>query len=109
MATKAVGFKRANGTNGVALPIRIEFLMTRTELADALAYDMKGSQDGEPLPTLSRSRVLDIVRQTLRYAGESGQGCWSDYVSEVRYREIERWALATVERTLGDVFRAAGE
>lgn len=106
---RAVRITDSNGHKGVAVPLRLEFLLERAELETLLCYDEKDSDEDEPLPDLTRAQVIARVRSTLRYAGEQTPGYWSDYLSDDRADEIHKWAETTIERCFGDMLRAAGE
>lgn len=97
-------------SGGVAIAFRVEFLLTREELISALLWNQRNLAN-EPMPPLSSTRVVAIIRETLRNDGELMIGYWSDSYSEHQAEIWYAWASALVDATFGsalDVARAGG-
>lgn len=93
----------------LAIPLRVEYLLTRSEMVILLCYTQKdrtGDVDG-PLPRLSRADVITSIKSTLYTAGTENPGYWSDYTSERDTAAIAAWAEETVERHFGHMFAHA--
>ena len=89
-----------------AIPIRIEHLITQDEMVTILAYSERYHSPGEPLPTLTRSSAMQLVRGVLADHGEADLWTWSDTMSERRADEVRQWATETVERLFGTIYAA---
>jgi hypothetical protein len=92
-------------TNGeTAIPVRIEFLMVRDDLINALAWDVRHTEVDE-LPELNRAQAVERVRFVLQEAGLVNLGYWHDHAIG-REERIGKWAKATVDRTFGPLLDA---
>lgn len=97
--------KLANGQQ--ALPIRIEFLLTKRELVDALCWAVKDEDDPADWPDLTKRQVVERVRAALRESGDA-LSLWADEENVHRVKAIEAWARPLIERTFSSAFEAAG-
>lgn len=91
-------------TNGQqALPIRIEFLLTKRELIDALCWTVKDEEDSDEWPTLSARQVVQQVRTALRENGDT-LSLWFEGERRDRIEAVEAWAKPLIERAFGSAF-----
>lgn len=91
-------------TNGYqALPIRIEFLLTRRDLVDALCWSVKDEDDPADWPRLTARQVTERIRAALRENGEA-LSLWADEEHIRRAEAIEAWADPLIEQTFGAAF-----
>lgn len=87
-------------TNGArAIPVRIEFFLTREDLVDALAYDRRHDGD-EDLPELSKTQVVTAVRDTLASAGDQTYHYWVDYAVH-HEQKLRSWAERHIDQVYG--------
>lgn len=103
---RAVWIANTNGSRDVAIPFRIEFLMTRGDLATVLAFSVKDEDKDDELPILNRAQAVSIVRDVIQVEGTGSLWVWGDYLNEKRITEIQEWADETVERCFGAIFAA---
>lgn len=97
MASKWVPLK----SGGKAVPFRLDFLLTKDDLARILCYWQKnwtGEWRSEPLPEMSRAHVELEVRNMLRYTGWESFFFWSDGLKEEDVKVISAWAEKTIDR-----------
>lgn len=99
--------KAVRTRQGPAVPLRIEFLMTRLDLVNALAWEVRDHDLDEPLPVFSPRKVLDVVRDVLFTNGNQFH-YWGDSVlNPDQHKAVEQWAEATVERVFGNALAEA--
>lgn len=91
-------------TNGRrAIPVRIEFLLDRDDLAAILAYVYVGDwseeagdwNDGVP-PKVTKAKFRELIVDTLQH--NTSYPYWADYIGDRTQEAIEKWALAEVDR-----------
>lgn len=99
---RAVGITTREGPD-VAVPVRVEFLLTRDELIDALAWDVRHM---DVLPSVkSRKEAMARIVASIREAGEQ-HGLWHEYTG-LSEAEVQEWAAEIVDRCFGPLFDAA--
>lgn len=102
--------------NVSALPFTVEYLLSKGDLADILAWHVRdgvdppdGDYDREwddygDLPELTYRQAIEIIKRELRTAGGLGFHEWPDRVPEDRRDDVETWAVLTVDRLFGKDF-----
>lgn len=86
-----------------AMPFRVEFLLTRSELVDLFAYAQRHHTSDKTLPRYTRAEANAVVRETLRSVGESRLWEWEDLC--VCVGSVRDWATETVNRLFGKEFK----
>jgi hypothetical protein len=94
---------------GVALAFRIEFMLNRADLINALCWSVRNNTYNDPLPTLTRIQATRRIQITLRYAGQENYGYWADGHGDAYVTQLESWAAEVVDRHFGDLLTAAEE
>lgn len=95
-------------SRGVAVPLRVDFLLNRTDLIDALCYRFRNHDlDTETLPTLSRDKALEVVKDSLYDHGGINLWMWTECAPDMT--TLHEWGIQTVERLFGEILRAGGE
>lgn len=94
-------------TNGdYALPMRIEFLLTKRELVDALCWTVKDEDDPDDWPKLTARQVTAKIRTALKENGDA-LALWAEDEHLRRVEAIEAWASSLIEQTFGRAFERA--
>ena len=89
-------------SNGVALPVNVTFLLTPKDLVDALAYHVKDTSRGEPLPEPTYQQGVAMIRTVLRESGAFHYHYWPDAVADpIRAEQILSWATRQARRLFG--------
>lgn len=95
MATKWVPLK----SGGKAIPMRLDFLLTKDDLCRILCYWQREWRRGDgSLPDPPAATVREEIRTMLRYAGWESFYFWNDGVDDDVAKRIWTWAEVTVER-----------
>lgn len=106
--------KVVRGTGGgYVMAIRLEFLLGRHDLVDALAWNHRDephdTEGNAGLVDLTQVQARELVTEALRQTGARGYSWWSDGVSEEWSERVRAWAERQVRRCFRTAFIRAGD